>query len=69
VTQTKRRSRKGRVRYRNFIVTCWRESDAGAGWRFTMIDARTGERRSFHEISGLTEFLHMHFLLQGKTDE
>lgn len=69
MTQTRRRSRKRRVRYHNFIVTCWRESDAGAVWRFTMIDARTGERRSFHEISGLTEFLHSHFLLRGKTDE
>ena len=69
MTQTRRRSGKKPLRYRNFVVTCWRESDAGAGWRFTIIDARTGESRSFYGISALTEFLTNTFCGGTMTDE
>jgi hypothetical protein len=46
-----------RTWFRHYILICWRDGDSQAEWRFTVVDARTEERRSFRELTAVAGFL------------
>lgn len=46
-----------RATFRHYILICWRDGDSQAGWRFTLVDARTEQRRSFPELTAVADFL------------
>ncbi len=42
-------------RYRAYLLRCW--ADAPGGWRFSMEDPHTGERRGFADLASLMTFI------------
>ena len=46
-----------RALLRHYILICWHDGHRQGGWRFTLVDARTQERRSFLELTALADFL------------
>ena len=58
-------------RYRSYLLTFWeersRDPDAPAVWRFSLEEARTGQRRGFASLEALVAFLRVE--LEGERDE
>lgn len=48
-------------RYCSYLLRCWQEAGstqwAGAAWRFSLEDPRTGERHGFASFAALIAFL------------
>ena len=44
-----------RSRYRAYVLRMW--SVNACAWRFSLVDAQTGEKRGFPDLAGLVAFL------------
>lgn len=44
-------------RIRHYILICWHDGDAVAGWRFALVNPRTEERRPFRDLATMMSFL------------
>ncbi len=48
------------AQYRSYLLRCWEECEAVSGmrlWRFSLEDARSGQRRGFASLSELAAAL------------
>ena len=45
--------------YQTFLLRCWRSDPPaeGGGWRFSLVDAQSGQRRGFSDFDALVAYL------------
>jgi hypothetical protein len=56
--------------YQVFILRTWQDRAASSGWRFSLEDPRTNQRRGFASLEALTQFLRdQHWPGQVESDQ